>query len=95
MLQSKKKVKFKLKNISLTFTDGTQSNEAALTTVVNLTIGGKRVPTELIILPKVKGNKILSGTDFLKSAGIVLDVLDDTWYFCENPQIQYPFHKMP
>ncbi|GBM20388.1 hypothetical protein AVEN_222096-1 [Araneus ventricosus] len=94
MLQSKK-VKFKPKTVSLTLADGTQSNVAALTTVVDLKVEGKVVPIELIVLPEAKGNRTLLGTDFLQSAGIVLDVLNGKWHFCENPQIQYPFYKVP
>ncbi|GBL75988.1 hypothetical protein AVEN_234305-1 [Araneus ventricosus] len=98
MLQSKK-VKFKPKTVSLTLTDGTQNNIAALTTVVDLKIEGKVVPTELIVLPEAKRNRTLlifkSTADFLQSAGIVLDVLNGKWHFCENLQIQYPFYKVP
>ncbi|GBM08326.1 hypothetical protein AVEN_101449-1 [Araneus ventricosus] len=90
-----KNVKFKPKTISLTLADGTQSNVVALTTVVGLKVEGKVVPTELIVLPEAKGNRILLDTDFLQSAGIVLDILSGKWHFCENPQIQYPFYKVP
>ncbi|GBM59248.1 hypothetical protein AVEN_205080-1 [Araneus ventricosus] len=93
MLQSKK-VKFKPKTISLRLADGTQNNVAALTTVVNLKVEGKVVLTELIVLPEAKGNRTLLGTDFLQSAGIVLDVLSGARHFCENPQIQYPFYNV-
>ncbi|GFS93367.1 hypothetical protein NPIL_344371 [Nephila pilipes] len=48
------------RNISLTHADRTQSNAAALTTVVNLTIEGNRVSKELIVLLEVKGNRKLS-----------------------------------
>ncbi|GBM00602.1 hypothetical protein AVEN_77399-1 [Araneus ventricosus] len=94
MLQSKK-VKFKPKIIYLTLADGTQSNVAALTTVVDLKVEGKAVATELSDLPEPKGNRTLLGTNFLQSAGIVLDVLNGKWHFCENPQIQYPFYNVP
>ncbi|GFS91446.1 uncharacterized protein NPIL_180941 [Nephila pilipes] len=82
-------------NISLPLADGTQNNVAALTTVVNLTIEGNGVTTESIVLLEAKGNETLLGTDILKSAGIVLNVLNDTWHFCENPQIQCPFYEVP
>ncbi|GBO32369.1 Retrovirus-related Pol polyprotein from transposon 17.6 [Araneus ventricosus] len=94
MLQSKK-VKFKPKAVSLTLTVGTQNNVAAFTTVVDLKVEGKVVPTELIVLPEAKGNRTLLGTDFLQSAGIVLDIVNGKWHFCENPQIQSPFYKVP
>ncbi|KAF8763666.1 ALK tyrosine kinase receptor like protein [Argiope bruennichi] len=58
MLQ-RKRIKFESKTISLTLADGTQSNVAALTTVVNLEVEGKVIPTELIVLPEAKGNRTL------------------------------------
>ncbi|GBN57852.1 hypothetical protein AVEN_30143-1 [Araneus ventricosus] len=94
MLQNKK-VKFKPKAVSLTLAVGTQNNVAAFTTVVDLKVEGKVVPTELIVLPEAKGSRTLLGTDFLQCAGIVLDILNGKWHFCENPQIQYPFYKVP
>ncbi|GBM08854.1 Retrovirus-related Pol polyprotein from transposon 297 [Araneus ventricosus] len=87
MLQSKK-VKYKHKTLSLTLADGIQNNVAALTTVVDLKVEGKVVPTELIVLPKAKGSRTLLGTDFLQSAGIVLDIFNGKWNFWENPQIR-------
>ncbi|KAF8796635.1 Retrovirus-related Pol polyprotein like [Argiope bruennichi] len=42
--------------------------------VVNLEVEGKMTPTELIVLPEARGYRTLLGTDFLRSAGIVLDV---------------------
>ncbi|GFT52629.1 uncharacterized protein NPIL_313631 [Nephila pilipes] len=36
---------------------------------------------KIIILPEAKGNRTLLETDFIKSAGIVLDVLNGTWHF--------------
>ncbi|GBM18872.1 Transposon Ty3-I Gag-Pol polyprotein [Araneus ventricosus] len=71
------------------------SKVAALTTVGDLKVEGKVVPTELIVLPETKGNRTLLGTNFFQSAGIVLDVFNGKWHFCENPQIQYPFYKVP
>ncbi|GFW22174.1 retrovirus-related Pol polyprotein from transposon opus [Trichonephila clavipes] len=38
-----------------------------------------------------KGNRTLLGTDFLSSAGLVLDVKNTCWYFWENPTHKYPF----
>ncbi|GBN71539.1 hypothetical protein AVEN_126347-1 [Araneus ventricosus] len=85
-------IQFKPKILSLTLADRIQSNVAALTTVVDLKVESKVLPSELIVLPEAKGNRTLLGTDFLQAAG---DVLNGKWYFCENPQIQYPFYKVP
>ncbi|KAF8776899.1 hypothetical protein HNY73_013836 [Argiope bruennichi] len=64
LLQRKKeKKKIEPKTISLTLADGTQSNVAALTTIVNLEVEGKVIPTELIVLPEAKGNRTLLVAD--------------------------------
>ncbi|GFW16758.1 retrovirus-related Pol polyprotein from transposon 297 [Trichonephila clavipes] len=54
-------------------------------------IEGRLVLTKFIILPKAKGNRTLLGTDFLSSAGLVLDVKNTCWYFWDNPTHKYPF----
>ncbi|GFT88771.1 integrase_H2C2 domain-containing protein [Trichonephila clavipes] len=54
-------------------------------------IEGRSVLTEFIILPKVKGNGTFLGTDFLSSAGLVLDVKNTCWYFLDNPTHKYSF----
>ncbi|GFY43650.1 retrovirus-related Pol polyprotein from transposon 297 [Trichonephila inaurata madagascariensis] len=56
-------------------------------------IGGRSVLTKFIILPKAKGNRTLLGTDFLSSAGLVLDVKNTFWHFWDNPAHKYPFGK--
>ncbi|GFU09561.1 hypothetical protein TNCV_3026151 [Trichonephila clavipes] len=38
-----------------------------------------------------QGNRTLLGTDFLSSAGLVLDVKNTCWYFWDNPTHKYPF----
>ncbi|GFV60260.1 retrovirus-related Pol polyprotein from transposon 17.6 [Trichonephila clavipes] len=43
------------------------------------------------INPKAKRNRTLLGTDFLSSAGLVLDVKNTCWYFWDNPTHKYPF----
>ncbi|GFY42741.1 retrovirus-related Pol polyprotein from transposon 297 [Trichonephila inaurata madagascariensis] len=47
--------------------------------------------TDRILGIKAKGNRTLLGTDFLSSAGLVLDVKNTCWYFWDNPTQKYPF----
>ncbi|GFU59449.1 hypothetical protein TNCV_1176961 [Trichonephila clavipes] len=65
----------------------------ALSTVVDLYIEGKDIPTEFLVLPDAKGNKALLGLDFLNAAGIVLDVQGGKWHVSGNPRKQYKFSK--
>ncbi|GFU25988.1 uncharacterized protein TNCV_5104771 [Trichonephila clavipes] len=77
--------------LALSLADGQQTTDEALTTQVMVEIEGSSVLTKFIILPKAKGNRTLLGTDFLSSAGLVLDVKNTCWYFWDNPTHKYPF----
>ncbi|GFV71563.1 hypothetical protein TNCV_15201 [Trichonephila clavipes] len=77
--------------LAMSLADGQQTTGEALTTHVMVEIEGRSVLTKFIILPKSKGNRILLRTDFLISAGLVLDVKNTCWYFWENPTHKYPF----
>ncbi|GFU69236.1 retrovirus-related Pol polyprotein from transposon 297 [Trichonephila clavipes] len=86
-------VTFTNKRISFMMTDGIRQTIMALSTVVDLYIEGKVIPTEFLVLPDAKGNKTLLGLDFLNAAGIVLDVQGGKWHFSGNPRKQYKFFK--
>ncbi|GFY64789.1 transposon Tf2-9 polyprotein [Trichonephila inaurata madagascariensis] len=75
----------------MSLADGQQTTGEALTTQVMVEIEGRSVLTKFIILPKAKGNRTLLGTDFLSSAGLVLDVKNANWDFWDNPTHKYPF----
>ncbi|GFX45621.1 uncharacterized protein TNCV_176141 [Trichonephila clavipes] len=77
--------------LAMSLEDGQQTTGEALTTQVMVEIEGRSVLTKFIILPKAKGNRTLLGTDFLSSAGLVLDVKNTCWYFWDNPTHNYPF----
>ncbi|GFS32112.1 hypothetical protein NPIL_515521 [Nephila pilipes] len=58
----------------MSLSNGQQTTGEVLTTQVMIEIDGRSVVTRFIILPKAKGNRIQLGTDFLSSAGQILDV---------------------
>ncbi|GFU82499.1 hypothetical protein TNCV_433431 [Trichonephila clavipes] len=64
-----------------------------LSTVVDLYIEGKVIPTEFLVLPEAKGNKTLLGLGFLDAAGIFLDIQGGKWYFSGNLWKHYKFFK--
>ncbi|GFY24527.1 uncharacterized protein TNCV_1015731 [Trichonephila clavipes] len=82
---------FQETTLAMSLADGQQTTGEALTTRVMVDIEGRSVLTKFIILPKAKGNITLLGTDFLSSAGLVLDVKNTCWYFWDNPTHKYPF----
>ncbi|GFW68955.1 transposon Ty3-I Gag-Pol polyprotein [Trichonephila clavipes] len=79
-------VSFTNKRISFMMADGIRHTFMALSTVVDLCIESKVIPTEFLVLPEAKGNKTLLGLDFLNAAGIVLDVQGGKWHFSGNPR---------
>ncbi|GFX82050.1 transposon Ty3-I Gag-Pol polyprotein [Trichonephila clavipes] len=86
-------VTFTNKRISFMMADGIWQTIMALSTVVDLYIEGKVIPTEFLVLPDAKGNKTLLGLYFLNAAGIFLDVQGGKWHFSGNPRKQYKFFK--
>ncbi|KAF8790020.1 hypothetical protein HNY73_005108 [Argiope bruennichi] len=62
---------------------------------MNINVEEKNIQTELIVLKNARGNISLLGVDFLRAAGIVLDLKKGNWYFSEYPQIRYHFIKSP
>ncbi|GFV68599.1 transposon Tf2-8 polyprotein [Trichonephila clavipes] len=82
---------FQETTLAMSLADGQQTSGEALTTQVMVEIEGRSVLTKFIILPKAKGNRTLLGTDFLSSAGLVLDMKNTCWYFWDNPTHKYPF----
>ncbi|GFX97989.1 transposon Tf2-8 polyprotein [Trichonephila clavipes] len=82
---------FQETTLAMSLADGQQTTGEGLTTQVMVEIEGRSVLAKFIILPKAKGNRTLLGTDFLSSAGLVLDVKNTCWYFWDNPTHKYPF----
>ncbi|GFX45424.1 retrovirus-related Pol polyprotein from transposon 297 [Trichonephila clavipes] len=82
---------FQETTLAMSLADGQQTTGEVLTTQVMVVIEGRSVLTKFKILPKAKGNRTLLGTDFLSSAGLVLDVKNTYWYFWDNPTHKYPF----
>ncbi|GFS81431.1 retrovirus-related Pol polyprotein from transposon opus [Nephila pilipes] len=82
---------FQETTLAMSLADGQQTTGEVFTTQVMIEIEEKSVLTIFIILPKAKGNRTLLGTDFLNSAGLILDVKNACWYFWDNPTHKYPF----
>ncbi|GFY37863.1 retrovirus-related Pol polyprotein from transposon 17.6 [Trichonephila inaurata madagascariensis] len=82
---------FQETTLAMSLADGQQTTGETLTTQVMVEIEGRTVLTEFIILQNAKRNRTLLGTDFISSAGLVLDVKNANWYFWDNPTHKYPF----
>ncbi|GFV67196.1 retrovirus-related Pol polyprotein from transposon 297 [Trichonephila clavipes] len=86
-------VTFTNMRISFMMDDGIWQNIMAVSTVVDLYIEGRVIPTEFLVLPVAKGIKILLGLNFLNTAGIVLDIQGGKLHFSGNPRKQHKFFK--
>ncbi|GFT13482.1 retrovirus-related Pol polyprotein from transposon 297 [Trichonephila clavipes] len=94
-LLKQKGLNFQEKTMQMTLADGRTQTTEILTTSVDISIQGKVIPTELLILKNARGNRTLLGIDFLTAAGIVLDLQRKQWYFTETSHRKYNFVKAP
>ncbi|GFS78957.1 retrovirus-related Pol polyprotein from transposon 17.6 [Trichonephila clavipes] len=94
-LLKQKGLNFEEKTMQMTLADGRTQTTEILTTSVNISIQGKDIPTELLILKNARGNRTLLGIDFLTAAGIVLDLQRKQWHFTETSHRKYNFVKAP
>ncbi|GFV34898.1 retrovirus-related Pol polyprotein from transposon 17.6 [Trichonephila clavipes] len=94
-LLKQKGLNFEEKTMQMTLADGRTQTTEILKTSVDISIQGKVIPTELLILKKARGNRTLLGIDFLTAAGIVLDLQRKQWYFTETSHRKYNFVKAP
>ncbi|GFU30805.1 retrovirus-related Pol polyprotein from transposon 17.6 [Trichonephila clavipes] len=94
-LLTQKGLNFEEKTMQMTLADGRTQTTEILTTSVDISIQGKVIPTELLILKNARGNRTLLGIDFLTAAGIVLDLQRKQWYFTETSHRKYNFVKAP
>ncbi|GBN33923.1 Retrovirus-related Pol polyprotein from transposon opus, partial [Araneus ventricosus] len=86
-------VDFQKMEVTMVLADGSQTNMEAYTAPVSIDIEGRTVPIEMLALPKAKGNRTLLGTDFLEKSGIVLDLKNKSWYFCDKPHHKICFKE--
>ncbi|GFS91796.1 integrase catalytic domain-containing protein [Trichonephila clavipes] len=94
-LLKQKGLNFEEKTMQMTLADGHTQTTEILTTSVDISIQGKVIPTELLILKNARGNRTFLGIDFLTAAGIVLDLQRKQWYFTETSHRKYNFVKAP
>ncbi|GFT64860.1 transposon Ty3-G Gag-Pol polyprotein [Nephila pilipes] len=83
--------KFRNGTMCISLADGQRSTEDVLITTVTLEIEGRKFDQELIALPSAKSNRTLLDIDFLKKSGIMLDLINQQWFFADMPQKQFAF----
>lgn len=83
--------KFTETTATFSYADGQPKQEHVLQTNVEICIQGKIVPICLTALPESRKTETLLGVDFLEKAGIVLNLVQKTWYFADDLKRVYPF----
>lgn len=84
-------VEFEKIRMNVTLADGLQKETEVHTAQVEIEIEGRSFKINLFALPTAKDNRTLLGTDFLRSAGIVLDLPNHRWYYHDNPKQKFRF----
>ncbi|GFU50066.1 transposon Tf2-6 polyprotein [Nephila pilipes] len=78
---------------SMCLADAQQSTPLVQKATVPITICGRTFRNDLIFLPHAKMIRTLIGADFLKTSGIVMNMLKNYWYFGDKPNCRIPFAK--
>ena len=75
----------------VTLADGRTCAKRVMSTIVDVTIGGRVRKIRLIALPNAAENRTLIGTDFLEQTGIILNMAQRFWYFIDDPKMKFDF----
>ncbi|GFS47619.1 retrovirus-related Pol polyprotein from transposon opus [Nephila pilipes] len=81
ILKKKEGLTFRKTQLTKSLADGTKNEVETYTNCVVVGLEGRVIKTNLISLPYAKENRTILGIDFLKDAGVVLDLKDQNWYF--------------
>nr|CAB3509558.1 unnamed protein product [Spodoptera littoralis] len=71
--------------------DGTQQLRTALECDTEVSLQGRIIPITFIVLPDAQTRTLLGG-DFIRKAGILLDLPQCNWRFNNEPRVWYSFH---
>ncbi|XP_068632011.1 uncharacterized protein, partial [Battus philenor] len=53
-------------------------------------LAGASIPITFIIFPDAVNNETLLGIDFIRKAGLVIDIFNETWFTADQPQVIHP-----
>ena len=84
---------FEITVMKVTLADGIPQETEVSKAQVVIEIEGRMFLITLFALPTAKDNRTLLGTDFLRSAGIVLDLINHNWYYHDNPKQKFRFRS--
>ncbi|XP_068627490.1 uncharacterized protein [Battus philenor] len=53
-------------------------------------LAGASIPITFVIFPDAVNNETLLGIDFIRKAGLVIDIFNETWFTADQPQVIHP-----
>ena len=76
---------------TVTLADGRKEEREVHSTFVTLQMEGRTFKVALLAFPDARDNRTLLGANFLKKAGIVLNLRGNNWHFTSNPRRHFHF----
>lgn len=75
--------RFEQRELNIAYADGQIIPSSVLITTLDVKLMGRSIPTTFIVLPKATCNRTLLGIDFLRTAGLVIDIGRWAWTFTD------------
>uniref|UniRef100_A0A2A4K4E5 CCHC-type domain-containing protein n=1 Tax=Heliothis virescens TaxID=7102 RepID=A0A2A4K4E5_HELVI len=88
-----KGTEFRTEKATVTLADGLRRRQSVKTATVPVTLCGRTIPTNFIVLPETHDNRTLLGVDFIQDAGIVLNLPQLLFHFLEEPARKYDLYN--
>lgn len=82
---------FRSSVLNFSYADGVPREVPVLEADVKVTVGSRTLSVTFVILPECETNSTLLSADFLASAGIVLNLVDNCWFFADDPAHSHSF----
>ena len=90
-LLQKRGVASKKSSAVITLADGSRTEGQVDTYLLPITLQGRTLTTEFIVLPESEHNRTLLGCDFIEDSGIVINAAEKHWYFYDEPDIKHKY----
>ncbi|GBP68444.1 hypothetical protein EVAR_56706_1 [Eumeta japonica] len=82
--------KFRSSKMIVKLADGSVNNINVKLADVIVTLKHLNIPLTFIILPNSSNNETLLGIDFIRKAGLIINLSTNTWLTADRPHVIYP-----
>lgn len=76
---------------TITLADGSKTTKMVKRTVASIRIGDRVHQIQMMVIPDAVNNKTLLGADFIKSVGIIPNLIQDAWCYSDDLSKWYLF----